>query len=76
MNTKLNTKLRDWRNENGYTLEEVAGICGLSVSMLSLVERGKRKLRPATRILVARRLGVSVSELFEPDPLPEEVGVP
>ncbi len=65
-------KLRDWRNEQGYTLDEVSGITGLSPAMLSLVERGLRNLRPATKILLARRLGVAVSDLFDLEPFPEE----
>lgn len=73
----MTNRLRDWRNRNGYTLEEVAGITGLSVSMLSLVERGKRNLKPATKILMARRLGVPVAELFDVDPVPgDEATVP
>ena len=68
----MTNNLRDWRNRNGYTLEEVAGITGLSVAMLSLVERNKRNLRPSTKIQVARRLGVPVGDLFEPEAMSED----
>lgn len=66
------TKLRAWREDAGFSLEEVSGLTGLSPSMLSRVERGQRSLRPRTKVLVARRLGVPVAELFVvEDPEPE-----
>ena len=46
------------------TLEDLAGLTGMSVSMLSRVERNERKLRAQTKVLVARRLGVPIRELF------------
>jgi transcriptional regulator with XRE-family HTH domain len=66
--------LRAWRVENDLTIEEVAGLTGLSPSMHSLVERNKRRLAPLTKIHVARRLGVPVAELFPPEPIDVEAG--
>lgn len=72
---RLKTPLWQWRDRQGLTLAEVSDLTGLSIAMLSLVERGERQLAPLTRVKVARRLGVSVRELFEPDPIePELVG--
>lgn len=68
--------LRRWRQAEGLTLEEVSGLTGISVPMLSLVERGKRQLAPLTRIQVARRLGVAVRELFEVEALPGDSSAP
>jgi len=56
--------LRRWRGLHGLTLEELAGLTGLSPAMVSRVERGERQLRPLTRVRVARLLGVPVAELF------------
>jgi transcriptional regulator with XRE-family HTH domain len=42
----------------------MADLTGLSKSMLSRVERGERELAPMTKVRVARRLGVRVSDLF------------
>ncbi len=61
------SRLRKWRVANGLTLEDVGDLTGLSPSMVSRVERGERALRPRTKLLVARRLGVRPSELFEPE---------
>lgn len=69
------TPLRRWRLDNGLSLEEVSGLVGLSISVLSRVERGQAGLKPLTKIRLARRLGVRVEEIFPPEPLPEEGAV-
>ena len=53
------SSLRQWRTDHDLTLEEISDLTGLSVPMLSRVERGKRRLAPLRRVAVARRLGVS-----------------
>ncbi len=57
-------RLRAWREGRGYTLAEISGLSGYSVPMLSRVERGQRRLSPAAKVLVARRLGVDIAEIF------------
>ena len=64
-------RIRDWRLQLGYSLEEVADLTGLSIAMLSRVERGQRQLSPAARVAVARRLGVPIRELFDVEELTE-----
>ena len=63
-NCKYRNRLREWRANAGLSLAEVAGLVGLSDSMVSYLERGERNLSPKSKIAVARRLGVSVRELF------------
>jgi transcriptional regulator with XRE-family HTH domain len=70
----LITRLRKWRNEEDFTLEEVSGLTGVSVTMLSRAERGERHLSPRLRVLIARRLGVPLSTLFEVEPVPDDDG--
>lgn len=65
----LRTRLRQWRQEQGLTIDEVAALTGVSPSMLSLVERGRRELAPMTRVQVARRLRVPLRDLFGVEPL-------
>jgi transcriptional regulator with XRE-family HTH domain len=65
----LKNRLRLWRAENGLTLEEESDLTGLSIAMLSRVERGQRQLAPLTRVRVARRLGMRVRDLFEVEEL-------
>lgn len=62
------SRLRLWRMRHGLTIREVAGLTGLSTSMLSLAERGERNLAPMTKVRVARCLGADVADLFEPEP--------
>lgn len=59
------TRLRIWRQDRGLSLGDVAGLTGITASMLSRVERGERRLAPLTRVTVARRLGVQVGDLFD-----------
>ncbi len=58
------TKLRRWRKAKGVTLQEVSDLTGVSVPMLSLVETGKRRMAPMSRIRFARLLGVTVGDIF------------
>ncbi len=61
------SKLRWWRIAKGLTLEDVSGLSGISVTMLSRVERGQRTLAPLDRVRLARCLGARVGDLFEVD---------
>ena len=64
------TRLREWRERQRLTLEDVADLTGVSIAMLSRVERGERQMAPMTRVALARRLGVPVRELFGVPPVP------
>jgi transcriptional regulator with XRE-family HTH domain len=58
------SSLREWRERQGWTLAEVSGLTGVSVSHLSLIERGQREAPPRLRVLIARGIGATVSDLF------------
>ena len=64
LKSRLGNRLRVWRLEQGFLLEDVAGLTGISVSMLSRVERGERRLAPETKVKIARRLNARVADLF------------
>ena len=66
MDVNALTKLRRWRTENGYTLEDLGGLSGYSRAHLSQVERGKARMSPHAKVRLARALGVAVSDLFDP----------
>jgi transcriptional regulator with XRE-family HTH domain len=61
------SRLRLWRIVEGLTLDEVADLTNYSVSMLSRAERGQRVFSPKAKVVIARRLGVRVADLFEVD---------
>lgn len=63
--TKPN-KFRSWRHSQGWTLDDISGITGVSVSNLSRIENGVVIPRPATRVHIAHALGKRVGQLFEP----------
>lgn len=67
----LRNKMRLWRAQNGLTIDEVAGLTGLSKAYISRIERGERCPTPLTRVAIARRLGCGVADLFDVEPVPE-----
>jgi transcriptional regulator with XRE-family HTH domain len=69
---ELRNPLRVWRLDHDLSLEEMAGLTGLSKSMLSRAERGERCLAPLTKVKVARRLGVPLRDLFEVEEIEED----
>ena len=58
--------VREWRERHGWTLADVHGLTGVSVSHLSLIERGLREPPPQLKVQIARGIGASVAELFPP----------
>jgi transcriptional regulator with XRE-family HTH domain len=64
--------LQLWRIDRAWTQEEVAALTGLSKAYISRLERGERCATPTTKVEMARRLGASVSDLFEVAPLESE----
>ena len=58
--------VRRLRKEKGWTLTEVAISSGLAPSTISKVERGQMSLTYDRLVLLARGLGVHLSELFGP----------
>ena len=64
-------RLRDARAGHGWTLADLAGRAGMSVSTLSRLESGKRQASLELLLPLTRELGVSIDELVRtatPDP--------
>jgi transcriptional regulator with XRE-family HTH domain len=57
-------RLRRWRLENGLTVADVAELTGFTQPYLTRLERGDRGASPATKVRIARGLGVSLRDLF------------
>ena len=66
------SRLRQWRECADLSLGEVGALTGVSIAMLSRLERGQRSASPKLKVQMARRLGVPIPELFEVEPLAEE----
>ena len=56
--------LRTWREQQGWTLIDLSGLTGLTVSYLSLIERGLRNPPPQIKVRIARASGAKVAQLF------------
>lgn len=69
---ELGQRLRHFRRlrrrGEGGTLKEFAAASGLSVSFVSLVERGQREPQLRTLVRMAQVLNVSLCDLFSPLP--------
>lgn len=60
--------LRAVRQQRALTLDELAGVTGLTKSYLSKVERGHSTPSIAAAMKIARALNVDVAQLFSDDP--------
>ena len=64
----LGERIRRARLDGDLTLVDVAGATGLSVSMLSMLERGKCGVSVGSLVAVASAIGVEVGDLFSSSP--------
>ncbi|GIO58281.1 MULTISPECIES: helix-turn-helix domain-containing protein [Paenibacillus] len=62
-NMQLAKRVRAFRKLKGYTQQELAAKCGISLAVLGAIERGNRRAEEQVLIKVAEALGVSVQEL-------------
>jgi len=58
-------KLQEMRHQRGHTLEKLAGLSGVSVGLLSQLERGKGNPSFLTLSKIAYGLGFPISQFFE-----------
>ncbi len=66
MSLDKKTPLREWREAHRLTVREVAALSGVSASEISRAERGLIRLGAMKKVRLARALGASLEELFEP----------
>ncbi len=62
----LGLKMKSLRQERGLTLQELAARCGLSISYLSEIEKGKKYPKADKLIAIAQALGTPFEELVSP----------
>lgn len=65
INARIAAQVRALRAESGLSLDALAAKCGVSRSMLSLVERGESSPTASVLERIATGLGVSLATLFE-----------
>jgi transcriptional regulator with XRE-family HTH domain len=65
LNQRIALRVRQLRAARGLSLDALAGKCGVSRSMISLVERGESSPTAVVLEKLAAGLGVMLSALFE-----------
>ncbi len=73
---RLGVRVRDLRKERGLTLDELAGVSGVSRAMISKLERGEKNPTLVIAARLAEGLGVSLSRLAGVEERREVVVVP
>ncbi len=68
---RLGSEIRRTRIDKGLTLVDIAAATGLSVSMLSMLERGKTGVSVGSLVAVASALSVAVGDLFQTASTPD-----
>lgn len=65
LNDRIAQRVRDLRAARGFSLDALATHCGVSRSMISLIERGESSPTAVVLEKLATGLGVSLASLFE-----------
>ncbi|WP_339322881.1 helix-turn-helix transcriptional regulator [Paenibacillus sp. FSL W8-0194] len=65
-NMQLAQRIRAFRKLKGYTQQELASGCGISLTLLGAIERGNRRADERTLAKIAEVLGISLEELTNP----------
>ncbi|WP_369653194.1 helix-turn-helix domain-containing protein [Variovorax sp. V213] len=74
LNERIAQRVRDLRADRGLSLDALAAHCGVSRSMISLIERGESSPTAVLLEKLATGLGVPLASLFEaPRPVPGPV---
>ncbi len=63
----LGSRIRELRGQRNLSLQRLAGMTGISSSMLSLVERGKTSPSIGTLVAICSALGIHMTDLFDTD---------
>jgi transcriptional regulator with XRE-family HTH domain len=72
---KIGSKVRELRQKNHYTLQDLAGRSGLSKPFLSQIENDHAVPPVATLLKLARALNVTLSHFFEDEQTEEKISV-
>jgi transcriptional regulator with XRE-family HTH domain len=74
LNDRIAQRVRDLRNQSGLSLDALANHCGVSRSMISLIERGESSPTAVLLEKLAAGLGVPLASLFDaPQPASDPI---
>jgi transcriptional regulator with XRE-family HTH domain len=60
----LGERIRELRSKHGWSQEEFADICGLHRTYMGSIERGERNMTIVSVLVVAKHLGLTMSQLL------------
>ena len=63
---RFGSRVRQLRNDRGWSQEAFADLCGLHRTYIGSIERGEQNVSLANIEKLAATLGVSLAELFAP----------
>jgi transcriptional regulator with XRE-family HTH domain len=66
-------RLKQWREAAGLTVQEVADLTGVQVRRVYAYEADETDPPTGVKVLMARRLGCRIADLFAPAEVPEPV---
>jgi quercetin dioxygenase-like cupin family protein/DNA-binding XRE family transcriptional regulator len=66
-------KIRELRNDRGFSLRTIAELSGLNINTLSLIENGKTSPSVSTLQQLAKALTVPITAFFESEPISQHV---
>ena len=66
-------KIRELRNDRGFSLRAMAELSGLNINTLSLIENGKTSPSVGTLQQLAKALTVPITAFFESEPISQHV---
>ena len=69
---QIGKRVRDLRITVPITQEELAAKTGISVSFLSMIERGERRPTLKTLVVISEAMGVTLSQFFSEVKVPQE----
>lgn len=72
LNERIAQRVRELRAARGLSLDALAAHCGVSRSMISLIERGESSPTAVLLEKLAAGLNVSLAALFDPPRAPAE----
>lgn len=61
----LGHRVRELRKAKGWAQETFADHCGMHRGHMGQIERGENNLTLSTLLIIAEKLGITVSDLFE-----------
>jgi transcriptional regulator with XRE-family HTH domain len=61
----LGHRIRELRKERGWAQDTFSDVCGIHRGHMGQIERGESNLTLSTLLIIAQKLGTTISDLFD-----------